>query len=291
MKRCSYCGKEYPDDVTVCAVDGESLGGWKGERKSVAGVWRGIYGCGERKATPETGSVAFTLKLKQGWMGHFNGSVTEDTPQGIAGTGAVDGYFGSAKIEFTKQMPVGYITGSDGTRKTLREYVVAEGHRCDHDLPSPPIFYQGIFLDMNRVQGIWTIEPRPIPLPGGLSYSPSRTSGFWCAEFVTDDMNADPTGGPRAPLFDKGRLSPQELEDVEGPVLRSMGKFRVADAENFMKRLDQENIRFEIDRDDTAMRQLTPGMTYFGNAKMIEIFVRAEDMVQAVAIIHSDDKV
>jgi hypothetical protein len=291
MKRCSYCGKEYPDDVIVCAVDGESLSGSNDERKSVSGVWRGVYGYGESKATPETGSVAFTLKLKQGWMGHFNGSVTEDTPQGMTGTGAVDGYFGSAKIEFTKQMPVGYIIGSDGTRKTLREYVVAEGHQCDHDLPSPPIFYQGTFLDMNRVQGIWTIEPRLIPLPGGLSYSPSRTSGFWCAEFVTDDMKADPTGGPNESFFDKGQLSPQELEDVEGPVLRSLGKFSVGDAENLMKGLDQENIRFEIDRDDTAIRQLSPRGTYFGTAKMIEIFVRAEDMAQAVAIIHRDDKV
>ena len=25
MKNCPYCGKEYPDDATVCAVDGELL--------------------------------------------------------------------------------------------------------------------------------------------------------------------------------------------------------------------------------------------------------------------------
>jgi hypothetical protein len=25
MKRCSYCGKEYPDEASVCAVDGQPL--------------------------------------------------------------------------------------------------------------------------------------------------------------------------------------------------------------------------------------------------------------------------
>jgi hypothetical protein len=25
MKKCSYCGKEYPDDATVCAIDGQPL--------------------------------------------------------------------------------------------------------------------------------------------------------------------------------------------------------------------------------------------------------------------------
>jgi hypothetical protein len=27
MKKCSYCGAEYPDDATVCAVDQTSLDG------------------------------------------------------------------------------------------------------------------------------------------------------------------------------------------------------------------------------------------------------------------------
>jgi uncharacterized membrane protein YvbJ len=25
MKRCSYCGKEYTDDVTICPLDGEPV--------------------------------------------------------------------------------------------------------------------------------------------------------------------------------------------------------------------------------------------------------------------------
>jgi hypothetical protein len=26
MKKCAYCGKEYPDEATACAIDGEPLG-------------------------------------------------------------------------------------------------------------------------------------------------------------------------------------------------------------------------------------------------------------------------
>jgi hypothetical protein len=25
MKKCSYCGKEYPDEATICEMDGEAL--------------------------------------------------------------------------------------------------------------------------------------------------------------------------------------------------------------------------------------------------------------------------
>jgi hypothetical protein len=300
MKKCSFCGKEYPDDAALCAVDGavdgEVLCDSVVERKVVTGVWRGVYDYGERKKLAGMRPVAFTLKLKHGWMEHFTGSVHEDPPQGAPGIGAVDGYFNPPTIEFTKQMPVGYITGPDGTRMTLREYILAKGHKCEHDLPSAPISYQGTFLDTNRVQGTWIINPRRIPLPGGLSFSMARASGFWCIEFVTVDTKIDPTGGPTEPLFDKSLLSPRELDDVEGATLRSLGKFNVADTEKILKRFEQEDIRFEINRDDTAIRQMSPIVAsvmggYSGMAKMMEIFVHPEDVAHAEAIIHRDDKV
>jgi len=279
----------------VCTVDGESLLGSVLDRKKVTGVWRGVYGYGERKKLAGMGPVAFTLKLKQGWMEHFTGSVTEDAPQGASGTGSVDGYFNSPTIEFTKQMPVGYITGPDGTRMTLREYLLAEGHKCEHDLPSSPIFYQGIFLDANRVQGTWIINPQRIPLLGGLSSTTAQTSGFWCAEFVTADAKVDPTGGPTEPLFDKTLLSSRELEDVEGVAFRSLGKFNIADAEKFLERFGQENIRFELRRDDTAIRQMMPITEvtggYGGTAQMIEVFVHPNDEEEAVKIVGEDNKV
>lgn len=31
MKKCKYCGKEYPDDVIVCAVDQQPLDGMQPE--------------------------------------------------------------------------------------------------------------------------------------------------------------------------------------------------------------------------------------------------------------------
>src|ERR1017187_9014230 len=95
MKTCSYCGKQYPDDATVCPADGETLPGSFEDRKKVTGVWRGIYGYGQRGEQPGLGPVAFTLKLKQGWLAHFDGSVTEDAPQGNPYAGTVDGYFNS----------------------------------------------------------------------------------------------------------------------------------------------------------------------------------------------------
>jgi hypothetical protein len=295
MKKCSYCGKEYPDDATVCVIDGASLPGSVVDRKKVTGVWRGVYGYGEREKLAGIRPVAFTLKLKQGWMEHFSGSVTEDAPQGTPGTGTVDGYFNSPTIEFTKQMPVGYITGPDGIRMTLREHILAEGHKCERDLPSSPILYQGIFLDTNRVQGTWIINPWRIPLQGGLSFSTVQTSGFWCAEFVTADAKVDPTGGPTEPLFDKTLLSPRELEDVEGVAFRRLGKFNVADAEKFLERFGQEDIRFELKRDDDAMRQMMPITEvtggYAGTAQMIEIFVHPNDEEKAVEIVGEDNKV
>ncbi len=111
MKTCPYCGKEYPDDATVCAIDGRALPDLDlaVDRKKVAGVWRGVYGYGVRNKAVGMRPVAFTLKLKQGWSAHFTGSVVEDAPYGTPGAGTVDGYYKSPTIEFTKQMPVGYI--------------------------------------------------------------------------------------------------------------------------------------------------------------------------------------
>jgi hypothetical protein len=299
MKKCSYCGKEYPDNATVCAIDGEVLESKVlessgGERKGVTGVWRGVYGYSESKRLAGMGAVAFTLKLKQGWTAHFTGSVTEDHPRGMPGMGAVDGYFKSPTIEFTKQMPVGYITGRNGILKTLREFIISEGHQCECDLPSPPIFYQGTFLDANRVQGMWSINPHKIPLPDGFSFSTPRTSGYWCAEFVTSDAKVDPTGGPSEALFDKSLLSPVVIDDVEGGALRSLGKFNVPDSEKLLERLTRENIRSEISRDDAPIREMSPMTSmmggYAGTARIIEIFIHPEDMAKAEAILHQDHK-
>ncbi|MGA9776704.1 MAG: hypothetical protein WBS33_00360 [Verrucomicrobiia bacterium] len=44
MKSCSYCGKTYSDDATVCAVDGEPLTDAAVAQKKPAGGWRRLFG-------------------------------------------------------------------------------------------------------------------------------------------------------------------------------------------------------------------------------------------------------
>ena len=295
MKTCSYCGKQYPDDATVCPADGETLPGSFEDRKKVTGVWRGVYGYGQREKQPGENPVAFTLKLKQGWLARFDGSVTEDALPGSPEPGTVAGYFNSPKIEFTNQMPVGHVIGPDGNRMTLREYIIAEGHACEQEPPSPPIFYQGTLLDANRMQGIWRINAQRIPLADGHNLPIPQTAGFWCAEFITSDAKTNLTGGPTQSLFDKSLLSPRELEEVEGVAFDSLGKFNVADAGKLLERFGQENIRFEIKRDDEAMSQTMPIMEmtggYAGTAEMIEILVHPEDAAEAEAILHPENPV
>ena len=96
-------------------------------------------------------------------------------------------------------------------------------------------------------------------------------------------------------LFDKTLLSQRELEDVEGAVFKSLGKFNVADAERSMDRFVQEDIRFKLERDDAAMRQMMPiaevtgGLS--GTAELIEIFVHPDDEESAVKILNENTRI
>lgn len=294
MKTCPYCGNEYPEEVTVCAIDGQALTASLPERKKLTGVWRGAYGYEDGKGHGGK-IVQFTLKLKQRWLGHLTGTVTEDAPLGIPGTGVINGYFNSPTIEFTKKMPIGYVTRADGSRISLREYFIEHGHVCDKDLPSPPISYTGTFLDCDRMQGCWEIRPRRISLPDGWGMSMRQASGVWCAEFSASDLNENPTNAPKEPFFDKTLLPEQDVFAEAKFPLRRLGKFRVSDAEEYLKRFEQENIRFKINRDDTAIRQMSPADAFLGGfagmAPMIEIFVHPDDEEKAAYIISEDDKV
>jgi hypothetical protein len=281
MKKCPYCGKEYPDEATMCAIDETPLVGSLASREIMSGVWRGVYGYGKADEAAGMVPVAFTLRLKQGWLGHFTGTVTEDAPLGMPGTGIIDGYFGSPKIEFSKQMPVGYVNWRGGPRMTLREYIRAKGHPCEHEPPSSRILYQGTLLDANRMQGTWTIRAHRIPLPDGSGISFKQRSGYWCAEFATADAKANPTGGPGGPWFDRTLFSPEELKEVEGVPFRSLGKFSVTDTEKWVDRFGQE-VRFELRRADDGMMSHATPITVFtggqaGTAQMIEIFIHPDD--------------
>ncbi len=279
MKTCSYCGKQYPDDTAVCPADGESLQSGVSDRKKVTGIWRGVYGYGPLEAKPGFAPVPFTLKLKQGWFSHFDGTVTDDQPQGLPGTGSVDGHFSTPKIEFTKQMPVGYLV-REGVRMSFKEYLLAEGHPCDHDLPAPAIFYQGTLLDGNRIQGTWTLDQSQ-PMFRNSKLPLGQMAGFWCAEFITSDSNASPTGGPTESLFNKSLLSPAELEAVEPAAYVSLEKFNEAEFQVLIERILLTHIRFRTARGDEAGEK----------EPLEEIFVHPDDLAEAKAILHPENEV
>jgi hypothetical protein len=294
MKTCSYCGRKYPDDAKVCSADGEPLPGTIETRRKVTGVWRGLFGYPAKYQEKGFKPVAFTLKLKQGWFSSFEGTVTEDPPQGFPGNGAVNGYYGAPSIEFTKQMPVGYLRGEDGVLVSYREYLRMQELPCEQDLPAAPVFFQGRLLDADRAQGIWTIEPTQCPMLLKMGVPITRISGFWCAQFVADDLKANPVGGPSEPLFDKSLLSPSELEEAEEVSLVSLGKFTLPDVQVLTQRFIQASIHFQLRSDRELMQQATPieefTGAYAGTGQTMEIFVHPGEQAAALAIIQPHDQ-
>jgi len=150
--------------------------------KKVTGTWRGTYAYEPAEPMSQRDPVAFTLTLKQGWFGRFTGSVTDDAAHGVPGVGVVVGYFSFPGIEFTKQMPVFYVTLPDRPVMTLREYLSEQGHTCERDVLHPPVFYQGEFSSPHRAQGTWIIRAAPIFLGGGRSIQMPETRGVWNME-------------------------------------------------------------------------------------------------------------
>lgn len=153
--------------------------------KKVTGTWRGTYHYEPTEQMPTREPVSFTLILKQGWFGHFTGNVTEDAARGMPGTGIIDGYFSFPRIEFWKKMPVGHVAAPDGRMVTVREFLMEQGHTCEHDVPHRPIFYQGKFSDPHHAQGTWIIEAGHISLGDGRALTiPVDTKGTWMIDSI-----------------------------------------------------------------------------------------------------------
>jgi len=151
--------------------------------KKVTGTWHGTYAYESSELTAKRQPVSFTLILKQAWFGRFTGSVTEQDPApGVSGSGAIEGYFSSPRIEFRKRMPVCFVALPDGRNISLREYLIAQGHTCERDVPGPPFFYQGEFSGPRRAQGTWIIHAQPIPLGDGRAIPMAETKGTWSIE-------------------------------------------------------------------------------------------------------------
>jgi len=149
------------------------------KRRKVTGTWRGSYGYSKPEILLTSARVPFTLVLKQGWFWRFSGTVTEDEPLGMPGTGRVEGYYSFPRVEFTKWMPVGYTKTKDGNWISLRDYLRSQQIACDRDLPHAPIYYEGAFYDTGRIKGTWIIREGHIPLPDGRALPIGGASGDW----------------------------------------------------------------------------------------------------------------
>ncbi len=254
----------------------------------MTGVWRGVYGYVATPDRPQNPAVAFTLKLKHGWFTHFTGSVTDDAPHGAPGTGTIYGDFNAPAVKFIKQLPVAYFQ-SGGRRMTLREYIIAKGYECLRELPGPPITYQGMFLDTNRMQGIWTVAARRIPLPDGKSVSMAEASGYWCAEFITGDLKASPADGPAQPFYDQSLLPALEMDDGRNIIFQQLGSFGPAESEALMSQLQQAGLRVEATPEAETFPQSTPFPGITGGlsepARRTELFVHPEDESKARKIL------
>jgi hypothetical protein len=69
MKICSYCGKEYPDNTTVCAIDGQIVVA-KPQLKA-AGGWRNLFSVGIPKLEVNEAEKAWIEKAFQWLLDEF----------------------------------------------------------------------------------------------------------------------------------------------------------------------------------------------------------------------------
>jgi len=168
------------------AARGKTLGGQArglmNKLKRVTGTWQGIYDHDPSERIPKPQPVPFTLTLKQGWFGHFTGTVSDDPARGTPGMGVIDGWFSFPRIEFIKRMPVFCLVTTDGGSVTLRDYLAQHGYDCPHEVPHPPIFCRGEFCSPSRAEGTWVIPPSQTPLPDGRYLKLAETRGVWSIE-------------------------------------------------------------------------------------------------------------
>jgi hypothetical protein len=72
-----------------------------------------------------------------------------------------------------------YVGTRDGRTISLREYLKEQGHECEHEVPHPPIFYQGEFVSDAEARGTWRINARRIALGDGRAVRTLGCQGNW----------------------------------------------------------------------------------------------------------------
>jgi len=71
MRTCPYCGKEYPDDATVCAIDGETLTDLVAARKNASRGWRDLLSWGTPKLPLDESQKEWIEKSLQWLLNEF----------------------------------------------------------------------------------------------------------------------------------------------------------------------------------------------------------------------------
>jgi hypothetical protein len=137
---------------------------------NVTGTWKGEYTFeeaegGAGKAVAGT-VVTFTLKLKQGWLGSFSGTIQEDPRSGFPEAGEVKGKVKGTVIIFEKSMPKLRLIHEHGM-VSLEQWAERRKVVMDTDMPQPKIRHLGDFsADGNSAEGTWLMDEDSVPVPG-----------------------------------------------------------------------------------------------------------------------------
>jgi hypothetical protein len=152
--------------------------------QKVTGVWRGTFSYDPTEGVTNVVPVSFTLTLQQGWFGRFAGTVTEEGPGAMPGTGKIKGHYSFPRIDFRKSMPVCYLMTPDGGSVTFREWVTSQGYKCTRDIAHALIRYSGKFVNTSRAEGTWIGAAHQLACDEAAFDFPQIT-GSWHAEKVS----------------------------------------------------------------------------------------------------------
>jgi hypothetical protein len=138
----------------------------------INGAWHGeyTYEVEEGQETELKGVigsvVAFTLQLKQGWLGSVSGTVQDDARTGFPEQGTIKGKLKGDVLTFTRQMPVLRLMHEVG-RLTLEQWAERRKMVIDVTKPHPPIRFSGdISEDGQTIDGLWRSGDAAIEIPG-----------------------------------------------------------------------------------------------------------------------------
>ena len=154
---------------------------------NVTGTWKGEYAFEETESGAGKAVaghvVTFTLKLKQGWLGSFSGTIQEDPRAGFAEPGEVKGKVKGNLIVFEKFMPRLRLIHEHGMVK-LEQWAERRKVVMDTDIPHPKVRHLGdMSPDGNSAEGTWLVEEYSLAVPGSFERLVLPTlAGTWKME-------------------------------------------------------------------------------------------------------------